>query len=130
MSEMFFLGEDYLCFFWQKGNFIFLAFIHIHRKYYISKYFLRKIFFYFPSKEKIHFFFRRKNTKYIRNTIFPDITKKIILECHFLERPSFQNICRKKIWFFVGWCFCNPRIITIKLDILNVIFIIYIRQHY
>ena len=122
--ENFFLGEDYRCFFWQKGNFIFLTFIHIHRKYHICMYFLRKIFFYFPSKEKISYF-REK-----RNTIFPDITKKIIFEWHFLERPSFQKMWRKKIWFFVEWCFCNPRIITTKIDILSVIFIIYKRQHY
>ena len=72
-------------------------------------YFLRKIFFYFPSKEKISYF-REK-----RNTIFPDITKKIIFEWQFLERPSFQKMWRKKIWFFVEWCFCSPELLLLNL---------------
>ena len=46
-----FSGEDYLCYFWQKGNHIFVTFIHIYKKYHISMYFLRNIIFHLPSKE-------------------------------------------------------------------------------
>ena len=38
------------------------------------------------------------------NIIFPDNTRKIIFQCNFFERPSFQNIWKKKILFFVHWC--------------------------
>ena len=79
-----FSGEDYLCFFWQK-DIIFVTFIRTYRKY-ISMYFFRKVIFNFSSKEKISLFCEK------RNTIFPVITKKIIFQHDFLERPSFQNI--------------------------------------
>ena len=55
-----FSGEDHLWFFLQKGNIIFVTFIHIYRKYHISMYFLRKIIFHFPSKEKISYLKRKK----------------------------------------------------------------------
>ena len=38
-----------------------------------------------------------------RNIIFPDNTRKIIFQHNFLERPSFQDVWEKKIWFSVQW---------------------------
>ena len=91
-----FSGEDYLCFFWRK-DIIFVTFIHTYRKY-ISMYFFRKVIFHFSSKEKISLFCEK------RNAIFPVITKKIIFQRDFLERPSFQNIWRKNhiSMYFLG----------------------------
>ena len=37
------------------------------------------------------------------NIIFPDNTRKIMLHRDFFKRPSFQNIWKNKIWFFVQW---------------------------
>ena len=36
-----------------------------------------------------------------RNIIFPDNTRKIIFQHNFLERPSFQDVWKKKICFSV-----------------------------
>ena len=149
---MYFFGRKLSLIFWQKGNIIFVTFIHIHRKYHNSLHLLRKIIFHFPSKEKISdfqvkkiqsshiteersyssaiffvrlsfqnmkeisyfhvFFFLRKfifhflskdKTIFLgkRNIFFPDNTRKIIFQCMFFERSSFQNIWKKKICFFV-----------------------------
>ena len=73
----------------RKGNIIIVTFIHIYRKYHISMYFLRKIIFYFPSKEKIYFA--------EKNTIFPDNTRNIIFQRDFfwqyyLFRAFEENI--------------------------------------
>ena len=100
-------------FFWDKGIFdffarratlylwLFLTYVHIYRKCYISMRFLIKIiFFHLPPKEKISYFLEKKS-----NAIFPDITKKIIFKRNFLERPSLQNIWKKKIRFFVQFYF-------------------------
>ena len=39
-----------------------------------------------------------------RNIIFPDNRRKIIFQRNFfLERPSFQGVWKKKIWFSVQW---------------------------
>ena len=82
-----FFGTRSSLLFWQKVNTIFVTFIHIYRKYHISMYFLRKIIFHFPSKEKISCFWEK------RNTVFPDITKKDHIPVRFfLEGPSFQKI--------------------------------------
>ena len=35
------------------------------------------------------------------NIIFPDNTRKTIFQRIFLERPSFQDVWKKKIWFSV-----------------------------
>ena len=37
------------------------------------------------------------------NMIFPDNTRKIMFQWDFLERPSFQDVWKKKIWFSVQW---------------------------
>ena len=78
-----FSREGHLWFFLQKGNVIFVTFIHIYRKCHISMPFLRKIIFYFLSKEKISYF-PKKNNK-----------KDHILAQFFLEIPSFRGIWRK-----------------------------------
>ena len=88
-----FSGRDYLCFFWQKGNIIFVTFIHIYRKYHTSMYFWSSIIFNFPSKEEISYF-REK-----RNTIFPDITKKIIFNCQFFGKTIFFRTFEENIIF-------------------------------
>ena len=64
-------------------------------------YFLRKITFYVPSKEKTSYFQKRK-----RNTIFPDITKRIIFQCDFfwkdhLFRTFEENIVFPFFFFFL-----------------------------
>ena len=46
------------------------------KKNLISMYFLRKINFYFPSKEKISCFLEK-------NTSFPDNTRKIMFQCKY-----------------------------------------------
>ena len=94
LSVLFF-GTRLCLFFWQKGNIIFVTFIHIYRKYHISLYFLIKINFHFPSKENI-LYFREK-----RNTIFPDITKKIIFKCDFFGNTIFSEHLRKASYLHV-----------------------------
>ena len=81
--------------FWQMCNIIFVAFIHMYRKYHISMYFLRKIIFHFPSKEKLSYFLEK------RNTIVPDITKKIIFQCDFCGKTIFSEHLKKPSYFHV-----------------------------
>ena len=96
---LFFSGEDYLCFFGQSGNIIFVTFIHIHRKYHISMYFLRKIVFHFPFKEK-RWYFREKK----KCNLFRYYKKDHIQVWFFFERPTFQNIWRKHyISMYLFW---------------------------
>ena len=56
--------------------------------------FFRKIIFVFCLRYKIIFLGKR-------NILFPDNTRKIIFQSNFLERLSFQNVWKKKIWFSV-----------------------------
>ena len=80
----------HLCFFSQEGNFTPLTPTHIYRKHHISTRFLIKIiFFHFPSKEKISYFIEK------RNTIFPDITKKIVFEAEFFRKTIFSKHLKK-----------------------------------
>ena len=54
--------------------------------------------------ERSSFFFGLKNKiKFLRkrNIIFAGDTRKIISSAVFLTRPYFQNIWKKKIWFFM-----------------------------
>ena len=87
-----FSGEDHLWFFWQKGNVIFVIFIHIYRKYHISMYFLRKTIFHFPSKEKISHFPEK-------NTIFPDNIRKIIFQRDFFWKDHLFGAFEENIIF-------------------------------
>ena len=69
---------------------------HIFRKYHISKRFLIKIiFFHFPAKEKIPYFLEK------RNTMFPDITKKIVFRGEFLGKTIFSENLKKISYFQV-----------------------------
>ena len=87
-----FSGEDHLWFFLQKGNIIFVTFIHIYRKYHISMYFLRKIVFHFPSNKK-YYIFRKLNT------IFLDNKRKIILQCDFFWKDHLLGAFEENIIF-------------------------------
>ena len=79
------LGKDYLSFFWQKGNIIFVTFIHITENIIFPCIFF---IFHFPYKQSN---FREGKKKYHLFRYF----KKHIPVRLFLERPSFQNIRRK-----------------------------------
>ena len=75
---------------------MFVTSIRIYRKYHIAMYFLRRIIFHFPSKEKISFFRGNKPSFQIIQEI--SYCRQI-----FLKRPSFQNIWRKyhiSMYFF------------------------------
>ena len=67
---------------------------HICRKYHISTRFLIKIiFFHFPPKEKISYFLEK------RNTIFPDITKKIMFRREFFWKDHLFRTPEENIIF-------------------------------
>ena len=97
------LGKDYFCFLWQKGNIIFVTFIHIRRKYHISMYFLGKTIFHFPSKEKVSYF-RKKSPHFSRqynkdnvsvrffwkDNLFGAFEKIIVFPCLFLRKIIFH----------------------------------------
>ena len=108
--NVFFLEKIIFDFFLQKGNIIFVTFIHTYRKYHIFMYFLRKSIFYFPPKWKIYF--REKNT------IFPDNTRKIVFQCDFFGKTIFQNIWEKEIRFL-----CSDIIIV---GVLPINFVLYL----
>ena len=63
-------------------------------------YLLIKIIFRFPSKDSVLFIFFPFLGK--RNTISLDNTRSHS-SAMFLQRGSFQNIWKKKLWFFVQW---------------------------
>ena len=84
----FFLAEGH--------DIMFVTSTRIYRKYNIAMYFLRRIIFHFPSKEKISFFRGTKPSFQIIQEI--SYSRQI-----FLKRPSFQNIWRKyhiSMYFF------------------------------
>ena len=84
-----------LCFFSKEGNVTPPTSTHIYRKYHISMRFLINIiFFHFPPKEKISYFLEK------RNTIFPDITKKIVFRCKFLGKTIFSKHLEKENMVF------------------------------
>ena len=87
MPEMSPLGAFFrgiFVFFSQEGNVTPVTPTHIYRKYHISTRFLIKIIFYFPPKEKICFLEKR-------NTVFPDITKKIMFRREFFGKTIFSQ---------------------------------------
>ena len=66
------------------------------KKYHNSTRFLITIvFFHFPSKQKISYFLEK------RNTIFPDITIKILFRREFLEKTIFSEQLKKILYFQV-----------------------------
>ena len=95
-----FCGRRLSFLFWQKGNILFITFIHIYRKYHISMifflFFLRKIIFHCPCKEKIYFWEKR-------NTIFPDITKKVIFQGNFFGKTIFSENLKKTYFHAFFW---------------------------
>ena len=108
MPEMSSLGVFFggIFFFLPGDSFTPVTPTHIYRKYHISTHFLIKIiFFHFPPKEKLSYFLEK------RNTIFPDITKKIMtifsehlkkisyFQVFFWERSSFLLCLKNKIIF-------------------------------
>ena len=91
---------------------IFVTFILIYRKYHISLYFLRKIIFHFPSKEKTSYFPEKYaifpgNTRKIlyqgdffrKGNLIGAFEKNIIVSCIFWERSSFIFRLNNKIIF-------------------------------
>ena len=83
-----FSGTRLSLFFWQRGNILFVTFINIYRKYHISMNFLIKIIFHFCLKKKTSYIWGK------RNTIFPDITKKIIFNIwrkHHISKNLFEK---------------------------------------
>ena len=89
-----FSGEDNLWFFLQKGNIIFVTFIHIYKKYHISMYLLGKIIFHFPPKEKISCFLEK-------NTIYPDIHERSYSSATFFGKTTFLGHLKKISYFHV-----------------------------
>ena len=87
-----------------RENIIFVTFIHIYRKYHISMYFLRKIIFHFPPKEKISYFAGKKIPSFqiiqdrshssaivFGKTIFSGHLKKISYFHIFLRKFILKN---------------------------------------
>ena len=121
MPEVYFFGTRVSLFVCQKGNITFAAFIHIYRKYHISMYFLIKVtFFHFPFKEKIYFLEKR-------NTIFPDITKKIMFRREFFGKTIFSEHLKKISYFQVFFWEISSFLLCLKNKIIfsgkrNIIF--------
>ena len=87
-------------YFLQKCNMMFVKFIHVYRKYHISMYFLRKIIFHFPSKEKISYFPEKKHHLskkvhipydfYYKDYLFGAFEENIIFPCIFVAKIIFH----------------------------------------
>ena len=90
--------------FWQKDNFIIVG-----KRNTIYTEDTENIIFPCIFWERSSFICRLKNKNIFsgkRNIIFPDNSRKIVFQCDFLERIAFQNIWKKKMWFFVQ-CLCH-----------------------
>ena len=88
---------------WCKENHILVRFVW---KDHLFKTFEENIIFACIFWERSSSIFRLKNNIILPekwNIIFPDDTRKIIFQCVFLERPSFQRTWKKKTWSFVQW---------------------------
>ena len=96
MPEMSPLGVFFWAslFFCQEGNVTPVTPIHTYRKYHISTRFLMKIIFHFPPKKKNSYFLEK------RNTIFPDITKKIMFRREFFGKTIFSKHLEKENMVF------------------------------
>ena len=92
-----FSGQGHLCFFCQEGDVMLVTPTHTYGKCHIFTRFLLKIIsFHFPPKEKISNFVEK------RNTIFPDITKKIMFSRQLTDhlfRTFEENIVFPVIFF-------------------------------
>ena len=94
-----FSGKGHLCFVTGgrgggEGNVVLVTPSHIYRKYHISTHFLDK-------NHLLSFSAQRKNIIFSGkiNTIFPDITKKIVFRREFSGKTIFPEHL-KKIWYF------------------------------
>ena len=114
------LGASF--YFCQEGNVTPVTPTHIYRKYHISTRFLIKIiFFHFPPKEKISYFLEK------RNTIFPDITKKIMFRREFFGKTIFSEHLKKISYFQVFFWERSSFLLCLKNKIIfsgkrNIIF--------
>ena len=120
-----FSGEDYLCFFWQKGNIIFVTFIHIHKNIIFPSIFwerstfphiTKKIIFqydlFFKKKHYISLYFFRERPSFLfrlknkiifsgkRNIIFSDNARKIIFQRNFIGKIIFPEYLEKENMIF------------------------------
>ena len=68
------------------------SFQNIWKKYLISRYFLKRLFLFFVSKDKIKFSGKS-------NIIFLDNTRKIISQCNFFGKIIFSKHLEKKYGF-------------------------------
>ena len=84
-----------------------------YRKHHIFIYFLRKVIFHIPFKEKISHFWEKEMPSLLV------IQERSYSSAIFLEAPSFQNIWKKKIRFFV-------QCVLVSFAVVTVIFYIYI----
>ena len=85
--------SGHLCFFSQEGNVTPLTPTHIYRKHISTRFLIKIIFFHFPTKEKIPYFLEK------RNTVFPDITKKIMFRHEFFGKTIFSEHLREISYF-------------------------------
>ena len=108
--EVYFFGAS--SFFSQGGNATSLTPTHIYRKYHISTRFLIKIiFFHFPPKEKIYFLEKK-------NTIFPDITKKIMFRRQFFGKTIFSEHLKKISYFQIFFWDRSSFVLCLKNKII------------
>ena len=90
---------------WYKKDHILMQFFWIDHLFRTFEEYI--IFLCISFWERSSFIFHLKNNIIFsgkRNIIFPDDTRKIIFQCDFFGKIIFQNIWKKKRWFFVQ-CF-------------------------
>ena len=108
--EVYFFGAS--SFFSQGGNATSLTPTHICRKYHISTRFLIKIiFFHFPPKEKIYFLEKK-------NTILPNITKKIMYRRQFFGKTNFSEHLKKISYFQIFFWDRSSFVLCLKNKII------------
>ena len=106
--EVYFFGTS--SFFRQGGTS--LRPTYIYRKYHISTRFLIKIiFFHFPPKGKIYFLEKK-------NTIFPDITKKIMFRRQFFGKTIFSEHLKKISYFQIFFWDRSSFVLCLKNKII------------
>ena len=88
-----YIFSGHLCFFSQEGNVTPLTPTHIYRKHISTRFLIKIIFFHFPTKEKISYFLEK------RNTVFPDITKKIMFRREFFWKDHLFRTFEGNIIF-------------------------------
>ena len=91
---VFFWEKIIFAFFRQRGNIIFVTFIHIYKKYHIFIYFLRKIIFHFRSTVKMSYFGEKEipSLKKLQKRSYPSGT--------FFGKTIFSKHLEKGSMFF------------------------------